>query len=63
MSAQNRLQKMQTALEQRGVKDVKFFFRPTVDLGKLTADVSDALSAAIDGKVKPLPLFGDSQRA
>lgn len=52
MSANERLMKVQTALTERGVKDVKFFFSNDA-LGTLSQAVEGAtvvLEAYVDGK-------------
>ena len=61
MNARERLLGVQTALEARGVKDVKFCFSNTSEkaLSQVTAEVADALQAFLNGEVRPLPKFDD----
>lgn len=66
MSAKERLQKLQTALEHEGAVDVKFFVSANTTEASLTDVATDAanfLEAALDPqRVKPLAKFGDSIR-
>jgi hypothetical protein len=64
MSAKDRLQVLQAALEERGARDVKFFFNLGSDtqLTKVVSDVADVLDAVIAGRTVPMPLLGDSVR-
>lgn len=64
MSAKDRLQSLQAALEQRGVRDVKFFLDDAVGgLEQLTKDVSMVLEAVISGNFASLPKLGDTLRS
>jgi lysophospholipase L1-like esterase len=65
MSAKERLQDLQTALNQRGVQDVKFFFVGTNDIptSHVAADVEAALQSYISGRVQEMGPLGDSPDA
>lgn len=64
MSAKNRLDNVQAALVERGVKDVKFFVgrRREVAPSKMAADVAVACEAYLAGRYKKSEPFGDSLR-
>ncbi len=64
MSVEERLGNCQAALQERGVKDVKFFFGSLSEkpLTKLAAEAADALEAVLAGKAKKAPPLGDSVR-
>lgn len=63
MSAKDRLLKQQTALVERGFKDVKFYFsdakRP---LSHIKADAADGLEAFLSGELRAMPPADDSVR-
>ena len=62
MSAKDRLQTLQAALDERGVTDVKFFFnlRDDTPLTTVMSDVSDVLQAYVDGKCEKMLPIGDA---
>lgn len=62
MDARERLQGLQTALNERGVRDVKFCFAKdkSVPMSHVREDVADVLQAYLDGKYHPLPPAGDT---
>lgn len=64
MSAKERLHKVQAALEKRGLLDVKFYFSGAANIPQshVMSDVADALQAYLDGRVRPMPEFGDSTK-
>jgi hypothetical protein len=64
MSANERLQGLQTALDESGVQDVKFFFSCSSDTpaSHVVADAEHVLRAYLDGNVRDLPILGDSVR-
>ncbi len=64
MSAEERLNALQVALEERGVKDVKFLFGSVSEKGlsQLASDVADALDAVLGNRFAKLPPLGDSVR-
>lgn len=64
MSAEVRLKECRTALQQRGVKDVKFLFGALSEkpLSQVASDVADALEAVNSGKFHELPKLDDSSR-
>jgi RNA-binding protein YhbY len=64
MSAKERLQNLQTALSERGVVDVKFFFNKQRDasLTAVATDVADVVEALLDGRYHPHAGVGDSVR-
>lgn len=64
MSVEVRLEKCQTALCERGVKDVKFQFGMVSEksLSQLASDAADALEAVNSGEYKDLPPLGDTAR-
>lgn len=65
MSAKERLQKLQAALEKRGVKDVKFFFSLTSEtsVSELASDVADVLQAVEDGRAREISSFAELKAA
>lgn len=66
MSANERLQGLQAALEQRGVRDVKFCFAPGVTTRPLTtvqSDVADFLDAYIKSRFTDVERVGDTPLA
>jgi len=64
MSAEERLEQLQSALAKRGAKDVKFFLGAVSEkpLSQLASDVATALEAVVGGNFSPLPPLGDSVR-
>lgn len=63
MSANNRLQNMQSALEQRGLRDVKFCFSLTLNATPASAvasSVADFLDAYLKSRFKEVERIGDS---
>lgn len=64
MSAKERLQGLQAALEARGVQDVKFYFTrdPKAPHTLVVQHAAEALEAILNGQFRPLPKFGDSVR-
>ena len=64
MSATTRLQEMQSALEKRGVKDVKFCFNSADLVSKPSAEVSssvaDFLDAYLCGRSTRVDRIGDA---
>ena len=65
MSANQRLQGLQAALDSNGVQDVKFFFSCSSDtpMSHLAADVEHMLRSYFDDRVLDMPILGDSVRA
>jgi hypothetical protein len=62
MSANDRLLAVQSALQQRGVTDVKFCFSlglAQMANSEVIANVADHLQAYLDNKVAPLADYGD----
>lgn len=62
VTAREKLAKVEQRLKDAGVKDVKFAWAENVKdftLTKVTNDVSTALTAFLDGNVRPLPPFND----
>lgn len=62
MSANDRLLGVQSALQQRGVTDVKFCFSlglAQMANSEVISNVTDYLQAYLDGKVAPLVDLGD----
>lgn len=63
MSANTRLQEMQSALKKRGLRDVKFFFSPGM-LSKpssvVAGNVADFLDAYLKGRSKSIEKIGDA---
>lgn len=62
MVANDRLITLQSALEGRGVTDVKFCFSlglAQIPTSEVIANVADSLQAFLDGKLIPLMDFGD----
>lgn len=62
MSANQRLQGVQAALNARGAQDIKFCFAPgTVGIprSEVTADVAAFMEAFLSGKGAPMKDFGD----
>jgi hypothetical protein len=59
MSAKERLQEVQTALEKRGVRDVKFFFAfsPRKATSEVANDAAKLLGSYLDGKIKSVKMF------
>ena len=64
MSAKERLQKLQTALQERGVVDVKFFFskQRNASLATVANDVADVVDAMLQKRYKAHAGVGDSVR-
>ena len=64
MSANTRLQEMQSALEKRGVKDVKFCFSSKALASKPSSEVSsgvaDFLDAYLCGRSTKVERIGDA---
>lgn len=63
MSAYQGLQRAQSALEERGVRDVKFFFKLGVSetpRSEVRTGVAGFLDAYIKGRYKKLERIGDS---
>lgn len=64
MSAMTKLQEMQSALEQRGVKDVKFCFDSAALVSRTSAEVSssvaDFLDAYVCGRSTKVDRIGDA---
>jgi hypothetical protein len=65
MGAEKRLEKCQAALQERGVRDVKFFFGVVSEKGlsQLSTDVADALEAVVRAEYEPFGSLGDTVRA
>ncbi|MCX7071322.1 MAG: hypothetical protein NTW01_10060 [Gammaproteobacteria bacterium] len=65
MSAKERLQALQAALEERGVKDVKFYFNPSSEtsVSDLASDMAAVLEAVRDGKTRKIPSFSSLNAA
>jgi len=65
MSAFNRLQTLQAALQTRGVRDVKFHLNVTPDtaLESVASTVADVLEAIQAGRVRPFEALGDAAHA
>lgn len=65
MSAKERLQALEAALEERGVVDVKFFFTNANNgaLSTITNDVADALEDVLAGRVEEFAGLGDTPLA
>lgn len=62
MSAGDRLQAMQSALEKRGVRDVKFFFKlgmKEMPRSDVRNGVADFLDAYVKGRSKKVTRIGD----
>ncbi len=64
MDARERLQQVQSALSDSGVRDVKFCFAQTkgVPMSHVQKDVADALEAFRTKKYHPLPKSKNSQK-
>lgn len=64
MDAREKLSSVQAALEERGVRDVKFCFSDVTEtpLSYVASDVAVAMDAYISGRVHLLPPLGDSVR-
>lgn len=64
MNAKQRLQAMQATLRDRGVVDVKFFFKkqPHASLTNVANDVADVVEAMLEKRYKPYAGVGDSVR-
>lgn len=65
MNGANELDNVQKRLNEKGVRDVKFFFTPnvkTMTKSVLKQDVAYVLSTYLDGYKTPLSKFGDSQK-
>ena len=64
MTPRERIQSCQDRLIARGVTDIKFFWGNASEkpLSQVCNDVADALEAALEGRCRPVPPFGDSQR-
>lgn len=63
MSAKERLQDVRAALEQRGVRDVKFCFAPGVTgkpLSEVHNGVFDFLDAYLHNRFTPVLKLGDA---
>ncbi|GEM_PF-2116954 len=63
MSAKERLQKLRAALEQRGARDVKFCFAPSVHgmpLSEVHNGVFDFLDAYLNSRSTPVVKLGDA---
>jgi len=61
MSNEQRLNNSHTALKQKGVTDVKFFFRTSTEtpLSQVVDDSALLLEAVLAGKFKPMEPIGD----
>ena len=65
MSANERLQGMQSALLERGVTDVKFCFSlglPQMPSSDVIRSVSDFLEAYLNGRGKAMETLGDAPK-
>lgn len=64
MSAKERMQDLQAALNERGAEDVKFYFSQGCDTpaSHVAEDVEHVLRSYIDGRVHPKEPLRDSQR-
>lgn len=61
MSAETRLQVLETALRERGVVDVKFFFsKDGATPTKVVSDVANVLEAMLADRTIPFEGIGDS---
>lgn len=63
MNSSNELREVQKRLNDRGVRDVKFFFTPsvmTMTNSVLKQDVAYLLGTYLDGYKVPLERFGDT---
>lgn len=63
MSAKDRLQEMQSLLKQRGVRDVKFFFKlglAEIPYSQVRNGVADFLDAYVKERYKKVERIGDS---
>lgn len=63
MSTNQRLQEVQSALEQRGVRDVKFFFKleaNAMPASEVKNSVTGVLEQYLAGKCAPMGKLGDS---
>lgn len=61
MNARDRLQRLQAALKERGVEDVKFFFSSTDEkpLSQVATEVAEALEAYLAGHIEPMAPLND----
>ena len=63
MSANKRLQEMQSALVKRGVRDVKFCFSPGLSkmpYSEVASRTADLLDAYLRGRFQELEKIGDA---
>ena len=60
-----RVREIQRRLDERGLQNIAFNVRagPDCPPSHIIEDVCQALEMFLDGKVRPLPRFNDSQRA
>jgi hypothetical protein len=65
VNAKERLLAVQATLEERGAKDVKFYFGNTAErpLSQVATEVADAIQALLNNNVRPLEPFGDEPQA
>ncbi len=63
-TATDRLSKLQAALRDRGVVDVKFFLsKEEATPSKVANDAMNLLEAMLEGRTRPFTGLGDSVRA